>query len=584
MSRISQPAPRCSGPARRARAAATPLALGLVLSLAVAGSARAEVLTLGTASGTEACTGGFIAADAGTVVPAGGGTITSFAYGITPDTGGQRLDFVILRPAGYGAYAVVARTGMVTLPAGDGIASFPAELQARAGDIVGYYEEGLANCVRLRTGSSVPNRYVGHDPALGSSFIMDPVVGDASLNIAATLRVNRPPGAPDAPVPGTTLNRDGRQQLTWNAVTDPDAGDRVTYRLEHRRANSTAFSAVAAVDGTAYRFGADGPAEAEGTWTYRVVAIDGHGAESDPSPASAPVRVDRTAPPAPAVVTTPALAPVTLDGVRWFRDRVVVGFDGGADPLLADGSPGSGLAAVSPAAAVGPADADPATGAFSVSGTATDAAGNVSGATPLDARLDWKAPTATFTDCPSEPVLLHADADVRWAAADPAPSAGLGTPASGAVRLATGAAGPQTARSPAPGDAVGHTGEPAACGYVVDYAADGFLAPVRDLPAVNTGRGGRTVPLQWRLRDAAGRPVAGLGAVRTITYTATACGTTAGDGAERRPAAPAGGSRLRYDPGDGRYHFEWATPGRGCWTLAVELDSGQVLRAVFDLS
>jgi hypothetical protein len=425
-----------------------------VLSLAAAGPARAAEITLGTARGTEECTGGFIAADVGTVVPAGGGTITSFAYGTTPDTGGQRLDFVVLRPGAYGSYAVVGRTGMMTLPAGDGIARFPAELPVRAGDILGYYEEGLANCVRLRTGSSVPNRFVGHDPALGFSFMTDPVVGDASLNLAATLRVNRPPEAPDAPVSGTTLNRDGRQELTWDAVTDPDAGDTVTYRLEHRRADSTAFAAVAAVDGTAYRFGADGPAEREGTWTYRVVAIDGHGAESDPSAASAPVRVDRTAPPAPALVTAPALAPVTLDGVRWFRDRVLVGFAGAADPLLADGSPGSGLAAVSPAMAVGPAEADPATGAFTVSGTATDAAGNVSRAAALDARLDWKAPTAAFTDCPSTGVLLHADAEARWAAADAMPSAGLGAPAAGSVRLATDAAGPQTARSPAPGDAI----------------------------------------------------------------------------------------------------------------------------------
>ena len=121
--------------------------------------------------------------------------------------------------------------------------------------------------------------------------------------------------------------------------------------------------------------------------------------------------------------------------------------------------------------------------------------------------------------------------------------------------------------------------------YTVGYRFGGFLAPVDNPPAVNTGRAGRTYPVKWRLTDGAGAPVSALSAVTGLTYQATAC-----DAFGAAPDAPleaeaTGSTGLRYDAADGQYVYTWKTPGAaGCYTLSLTLASGQVQPAFFKLN
>ena len=133
------------------------------------------------------------------------------------------------------------------------------------------------------------------------------------------------PDKPAAPTPDQTLNRDGNHTVSWGAVTDADGDSIDHYVLQHERSDQNAFSDVANVSGSAYHFGSDGAAEAEGTWTYRVIAVDSHGTPSTPSDASSVVVVDKTKPNPPTGHTSPAAAYTDAgSGDHWYKDSVAV--------------------------------------------------------------------------------------------------------------------------------------------------------------------------------------------------------------------------------------------------------------------
>jgi hypothetical protein len=195
--------------------------------------------------------------------------------------------------------------------------------------------------------------------------------------------------------------------------------------------------------------------EQEGTWNYRVrsrTVVPAFKAEPEvvyTTPYSEEISnivVDRSGPNAP--TATPDRAPDYAGGGGWYKDTVTVSFSDNGDPLLADGSPGTGT---NPATLSGPQTLN-TDGSHTASATEADNVGNVSAPGTLTVQVDVSPPSLQV-NCPSS-AAVGSSASASVVASDG--QSGLAEDPSGSVPIDTSKAGSQTIERTAT-DNVGHS-------------------------------------------------------------------------------------------------------------------------------
>jgi hypothetical protein len=119
---------------------------------------------------------------------------------------------------------------------------------------------------------------------------------------------------------------------------------------------------------------------------------------------------------------------------------------------------------------------------------------------------------------------------------------------------------------------------------VATFGWTGFFPPINSDTSgtvVNAGKAGRTYPVKFQLKDSSGAFVSTLSAVRSITYSRSACTGGTVDPIDSATTSTAG---LHYDSSANQFVYNWATPPAGCYTLAVSLADGTTSLALFSLT
>jgi len=264
-------------------------------------------------------------------------------------------------------------------------------------------------------------------------------------------------------------------------------------------------------------------------------------------------------------------SPDYAGGGGWYKDSVTLTAAGNGDPLLADGSPGSGVDPASIPGAVTYATS----GSFTDTATVKDLAGNTSNPTSRSVQVDATAPSLSVT-CPST-VLLNGKASATVTASDG--QSGLAADPSGTVAIDTSTVGPKTVTRTAT-DNVGHA-TTRSCTTNVLYGYSGLLQPV-NADGTSIFKLGSTVPLKFQLTDTGGAPVSGA-----VAYVHVAKVTNAIDGtyveAVSTSAADNGNQFRETTPGGYMFNLSTKSLSKGTWDVIVTLEDGTSYKTVISL-
>ena len=291
---------------------------------------------------------------------------------------------------------------------------------------------------------------------LGEGFLLP----EDALRLVASA-AEYPRLRPTVPVlsAGSSPNK-GSFQLSWRGPVPSHAQSEVANTIKTKPTFEVQRRSSAGGEWTTVATGLESPSyspgvEQEGTWNYRVrsrTVIPAFKAEPEVvvvtpySDEITNIKVDQSAPNPPSA--SPDRAPDYAGGGGWYKDMVTVSFTDNGDPLLSDGSSGSG---VNPATLSAPQTFN-TDGSHTASGTVADNAGNVSAPGELTVQVDASAPTLEV-NCPaSTPVGSSASASVTASDAQ----SGLASDPSATVPIDTSKAGPQTVERTAV-DNVGHS-------------------------------------------------------------------------------------------------------------------------------
>jgi hypothetical protein len=128
------------------------------------------------------------------------------------------------------------------------------------------------------------------------------------------------------------------------------------------------------------------------------------------------------------------------------------------------------------------------------------------------------------------------------------------------------------------------SGNSASCVQLVTlaYNFQGFFQPVDNPPTVNTVKSGSTVPVKWRLLNAAGNYITDIATVTETKYISSTCGGTE-DAIEE--TVPTGGTGLRWDSDGQQFIYNWKTPALPgkCVRFDLKFNDGTTKSANFKL-
>ncbi|HJQ96874.1 MAG TPA: PxKF domain-containing protein, partial [Candidatus Polarisedimenticolaceae bacterium] len=274
------------------------------------------------------------------------------------------------------------------------------------------------------------------------------------------------------------------------------------------------------------------------------------------------INIDKTA---PAVTGTPA-RPADKNG--WYNHAMSLTW-AGTDAL-------SGVVSCSSASNY----SGPDSASTSLSGNCSDRAGN-QGSGSFTLKYDATAPTVSITTPPNGTnYALNQSVAAQYSCADNLSGVdGCSGPVANGAAISTSPVGPKTFKVTAM-DAAGNQGT-ATNNYAVQYKFSGFLQPIDNLPVINLGNAGKTIPVKWQLKDAANASISDLASAQSLLWAPIACDAAPTDIIEEETVAT-GGTVLRYD--GTQFIYNWSTHkswAGSCVQLQLTLADGTKQYAKF---